>query len=72
MQDRLLIIALLIAAGIGAALVCQGSGLLGGVFGVFLGCFVGYSLIIAFSHIVYLLLPKMGVGHDSRVEEGNR
>ena len=72
MLDRLLIIALLLAVGIGATLACHGSGMLGGAFGVFLGCFVGYSLIIAFSHIVYFVLPRVGIGHDSRVEEGKR
>jgi hypothetical protein len=69
MQDRLLIISLLLAAGIGASLACHGSGMLGGAFGVFVGCFVGYSLIIAFSHIVYYILPRLGIGHDSRTEE---
>ena len=69
MQNRLLVISLLLALGIGASLACAGSGLLGGFFGVFFGIFVGYTLIIALSHIVCLLLPKLGVGTDPRLEE---
>jgi len=69
MQDRLLIIALLVALGFGITLASEGSGLIGGFFGVFLGCFVGYSLIIALSHIVCLLLPKLGIGRDPRTDE---
>ena len=69
MQNRLLIIALLAALGLGVSLASAGSGLLGGFFGVFLGVFVGYTLIIAFSHLVCLVLPKFGVGTDPRNEE---
>jgi len=69
MQNRLLIISLLLAVGIGASLACAGSGLLGGFFGVFLGIFIGYTLIIALTHFFCLLLPKLGVGTDPRTVE---
>ncbi len=69
MQSRLLIIALLLALGIGASLACAGSGLLGGFFGVFLGVFIGYTLIIALSHFVCLLLPSLGIGAEPRSEQ---
>ena len=69
MQNRLLIIALLAALGLGVSLASAGSGLLGGFFGVFLGVFVGYTLIIALSHFVCLVLPRFGVGTDPRNEE---
>ena len=69
MQNRLLIIALLSALGIGVSLACAGSGLLGGFFGVFLGISIGYTLLIALSHFVCLVLPKFGIGTDPRNEE---
>ena len=69
MQNRIIIISLLLALGIGASLACKGSGLLGGFFGVFLGVFVGYALIIALTHVFCLLLPRMGIGTDPRREE---
>ena len=69
MQNRLLIIALLLSLGIGASLACKGSGLLGGFFGVFLGIFIGFGLIIPLAHIVCLLLPKFGIGADPSREE---
>ena len=69
MQNRLLIVALLLAIGIGASLACKGSGLLGGFFGVFLGIFIGYVLIIALTHFFCILLPKLGVGVDRQNEE---
>lgn len=72
MQNRLLVIALLLALGIGASLACKGSGLLGGFFGVFLGIFVGYALIIALTHFFCLLLPKFGIGTDPRREEAQK
>jgi hypothetical protein len=69
MQNRLIIISLLFALGIGASLACKGSGLLGGFFGVFLGIFIGYTLIIALTHVFCLLLPRLGVGTDPHREE---
>ena len=69
MQNRLLIISLLLSLGIGASLACKGSGLLGGFFGVFLGVFVGYALIIALTHVFCLLLPRMGVGAEPLSKE---
>jgi len=69
MQNRLLIISLILAVGIGASLACAGSGPLCGFVGVFLGVFIGYSLIIALTHFFCLLLPRLGVGTDHRNEE---
>jgi hypothetical protein len=69
MQDRILIITLLLSLGIGISLACAGSGMLGGFFGVFLGIFIGYALIIPLSHVVCLLLPWFGIGTDPRREE---
>jgi hypothetical protein len=69
MQNRLLIIALLSALGMGVSFASAGSGLLGGFFGVFLGVFVGYTLLIALTHFFCLVLPKFGIGTDPRNEE---
>ena len=69
MQNRLLVISLLLALGIGVSLASAGSGLLGGFFGVFVGILAGYVLIIALTHLFCLLLPKLGVGTDPRTEE---
>jgi hypothetical protein len=62
----LVIAALLIAWSVGATIFCAQHGLLNGFSGVFLRVFAGYGLIIAVSHFILLLLPKMGIGTDPR------
>ncbi len=68
MQDKLLIVSLVIALGIGLSLAAAGSGILGTFFGVFVGILTGYVLIIALTHFCCHLLPKFGVG-SARDEE---
>ncbi len=69
MQNKLLIISLFLALGIGVSLAAAGSGLLGGFFGVFVGILAGYVLIIALTHFCCHLLPKFGIGTAPRDEE---
>jgi hypothetical protein len=64
----LLVIGLLFAWVTGATWVSARQCFLGGYCGVFLRTLIGYMLIISFSHFFYLLLPKFGLGKDSRGE----
>jgi len=70
MQNRLLLISLLLSIGIGVSLAAAGSGMLGGFFGVFVGIFIGYALIIPLAHIV-CLIPKLRIGTAPTCEEAN-
>ena len=62
MKDWRFVITLFIAWGIGISIACMGSSILGSFFGVFVGVFTAFTLIIACSHTLCLLLPKMGIG----------
>ncbi len=68
MQRWLLVIALLVTWCVVATLACAGNGLFGGFSGVFLRAFIGYALIIALTHSIFLVLPKIGIGSDPRGE----
>ena len=62
MKDLRFVIVLFVAWGIGIYIACAGSSILGSFFGVFVGVFTAFTLIIACSHTLCLLLPKMGIG----------
>jgi hypothetical protein len=62
MKDWRFVIALAGAWGLGISVACLGSDILGSFFGVFVGVFTSFTLIIALSHVLCLLLPKMGIG----------
>ena len=64
----LFIIFLLLAFGTGATYACSAGRALDDFSGIFLRVFTGYALIIAVTHLVYLLLPRLGIGSDPRRE----
>ena len=68
MQRWLLVIVLLVTWCVFATLACAGNGLFSGFSGAFLRAFIGYALIVALTHAIFLVLPKVGIGSDPRNE----
>ena len=64
MQQWRFLISLAVAWGIGVSIACAGGDILGSFFGVFVGLFTCFTLIVALSHLLMRLLPKFGFDSD--------
>ncbi len=69
-MKREVLFATILLAGVVVATWClAGASVFNGFQGAFLRVFLGYTVLVALAHFVYLFLPKFGIGSDPR-EEG--
>ena len=68
MKDWRFIIVLAVAWSIGIYIASSASDILGAFFGVFVGVFTCFTLIIALSHLLFLLPSKLGITMEQEEE----
>ncbi len=68
-MKRACLIGIILSLGAMAATrYCATTGIMTGFPGAFLRTFIGYLALLSLAHFVYLFLPRLGIGKDSRLD----